>query len=188
MSQPKIPDPAKLFLSAIYRDQSAIAAGLEALTRRYGPVDHATRELPFTSTHYYEEEMGEPLYRRFFTLGPLIPHELLVEIKLATNALEAEQSREGRRRLNLDPGIITVYNLILATAKPAGHRPYLGQGIYADVTLTFERGSFQALPWTYPDYAGAEMIAFLNRMREDYKFSLKQWREEVKRAYVVGQG
>jgi hypothetical protein len=142
----------------------------------YGPFDTATRELPFAATAYYEREMGAPLCRRFFTFRELLDPGRLVEVKLFTNALERDTAAEGQRRVNLDPGVLALGHLVLATGKPAPHRPYLGQGLYADLTLVFQNASYQPLPWTYPDYAHPEMIAFLNRLRDGLKEDLKAWR------------
>jgi len=58
--------------------------------------------------------------------------------------------------------------LVLATTKPCGHRPYLGQGIYADLTLTYQNKSYQPLPWTYPDYAAQEIIQMFNHLRKQF--------------------
>jgi hypothetical protein len=63
--------------------------------------------------------------------------------------------------------------LILATGKGYTHRPYLRDGIYADVTLMYRGKKFHSLPWTYPDYAGEEMIGMLVRIREKYILQLR---------------
>ena len=173
MSRPRLPDPVKLFLSAIYREPEALERALAALSPRFGPIDYTTRELPFAATGYYTREMGEPLFRRFFTFRRLQDPELLPAIKLFTNQVEAAVGPTARA-VNLDPGLISIGNLILATGKNVAHRPYLGQGIYADLTLVYQSGSFRVLPWTYRDYAEPELIAFLNRIREAYKLDLKE--------------
>ena len=179
MSKPKIPEPAKLFLSIIYSDPSAAEGCVVKITSCFGPVDYSTRELDFNLTGYYAAEMGEPLQRRFFTFRDLMDPGRLAEIKLFTNSLEEEFAIEGKRRINLDPGFLSMNNLVLASGKAVGHRPYLGQGIYADLTLVFESGSFRGLPWTYQDYASPEIITFLNRIRESYKADLREWRANL---------
>lgn len=178
MSRPREPAPAKLFLSLIYSDRPAADYSLDSLMDHYGPADYSTRELDFHATAYYQAEMGVPLLRRFFTFSRLLDPGRLVEVKLFTNALETATSREGKRVVNLDPGCLSLANLVLATGKAAAHRPYLGRGIYADLTLVFENASFRPLPWTYPDYAAPEMIAFLNRLREAYKAELRERKAE----------
>jgi hypothetical protein len=176
MSRPREPEPAKLFLSAIYKDAAAANRLLDNMAGRFGPIEFSTRELNFDATGYYGAEMGGPLFRRFFVFRDLVKQERLVEIKLFTNDLEQGVAIEGKRVVNLDPGLIGMNNLVLATGKAVAHRPYLGSGIYADLTLIYESGSFKALPWSYGDYASPEMIAFLNRIREGYKQDLREWR------------
>jgi len=174
MSIPKPSDPAKLFLSAIYADGEELTLCCRRLEERFGLSDYQSKEVPFAQTGYYHREMGTPLFRQFLSFRDLIQPELLPEIKLFTNALEAEVAEAGRRRVNLDPGYLNLHHLILATGKKGSHRPYLGQGIYADLTLIYESGTFRALPWTYPDYAGEAVIGMLNRLREVYKDQVRQ--------------
>lgn len=176
MSRPRDPVPAKLVLSAIYRDGAALAVALEKFLTEYGPSDFSTRELPFKEAGYYVREMGQPLFRRFFTFRNLIDPGRLPEVKLFTNGLE--EAAGSPRVFNLDPGVMTVGNLVLASGKNVAHRTYVGRGIYADLTLVYQCGSFITLPWTYPDYAAPETIEFLNRIREAYKIDLREWRED----------
>ncbi len=93
----------------------------------------------------------------------------LAAIKRATNAVEAEfaAGRGGGppRPVNLDPGYVTESKLVLASAKDFAHRIYLGEGIYAEVTLTYARGRWQAGPHTFPDYASGRYDAFLTAAR-----------------------
>lgn len=176
MSKPRPPDPAKLFVSAIYADREMLDMCMNEMSERFGPADFSTRELAFDITGYYQKEMGENLRRRFFAFRELVDPGLLPDVKLFTNSLE-DRFRQGRARtVNLDPGMLSIHNLVLATGKPVAHRPYLDKGIYADLSLVYENGSFRPLPWTYPDYAEQGMIEFLNRIREAYKNDLREWR------------
>ena len=75
--------------------------------------------------------------------------------------------------MNIDPGYLLLERFVLATGKNFTHRIYLGGGIYADLTLIYTRGDFQALPWTYPDYADPRMIRHLNQIRHRYTIDLK---------------
>ncbi len=174
MSRPSPPPPAFLvmgILLAAGEDPGAVLGGVQ---EGFGPVRDATAWEPFTSTRYYDREMGPGIRRCYLWLGDPVDPAALAEIKERTNRLEAEWAdRSGRRRANLDPGLLGLTNLVLATGKPAAHRVYLGRGIYAEVEYRFERGSFQPLEWTYPDYRKPETIAFFNRVREAYR----RWRK-----------
>ena len=57
---------------------------------------------------------------------------------------------------------------VLASGKNFSHRIYIGGGIYADLTLIYQKGSFQKLPWTYPDYSDDGMLKFLEQVRNKY--------------------
>jgi hypothetical protein len=129
--------------------------------------------LPFDHTAYYAAEFGEGLKRRFVAFEELVHPGKLAEIKLLTNALEMEWVLEGKRRINIDPGYISHSKLVLATTKNHAHRIYLGQGIYAEVTLHFRDGAFRAWPWTYPDYASSPLIAIFNHIRALYVKQLR---------------
>jgi len=61
----------------------------------------------------------------------------------------------------------------LATTKNRDHRIYIGQGIFAEVTLHFRGKSFRAWEWTYPDYATPEYIAIFNEIRALYREQVK---------------
>jgi hypothetical protein len=117
--------------------------------------------------------MGWPLYRHFLAFKRLIRPDDLVAVKLKTNEVEKRYLREERRRVNIDPGYISLERLILATGKNYTHRVYLSDGIYADLTLIYHRESFRTLPWTYEDYADPEVICYMNRLREAYKRYLR---------------
>ncbi len=62
---------------------------------------------------------------------------------------------------------------MLATGKNYSHRIYIGRGIYADLTLIYQRGAYQALPWTYPDYADQPLRRFLLAVRRKYTVDLR---------------
>ena len=117
--------------------------------------------------------MGTPLYRRMLTFKALIAQDRLPEIKTATNGIEAGFAEAGHRRVNIDPGYLLLERFVLASGKNFTHRIYIGQGIYADLTLIFTRGKFQTLPWTYPDYADPGMTTHLTRIRQRYTLDLK---------------
>ena len=174
MSTPSEPEKVKLITSLFSPQKDLIDLVIREMESIFGPVDWKSRDLFFDRTKYYAREMGWPLFRRFISFKDLIKPEDLIEIKLKTNQIEERYVEEGKRRINIDPGYIALERLILATGKNYTHRIYLGQGIYADLTLIYQRGTFQPLEWTYRDYSDPEMIDCFNRLREGYKNQIRE--------------
>ena len=174
MGRPKEPGPAKLFMSIIALQEEFFERGLESLQSAFGKVDFVSKRFSFDQTDYYHKEMGFPLFRRFVTFERLISIPTLPEIKHVTNDLEMRSSTpDGNRRINIDPGYLCLAHVLLATTKGYTHRPYLRDGIYADLTLIFRNRSFQPLEWTYPDYRQEEVIHLFNQFRKKYLDDLK---------------
>ena len=175
MSTPRLPRPAKAFLSILSASWEEfwpqLRPGLEELL---GPIDYESTPLSFTQTRYYDAELGTPIFRRILTFAPPLAMDRLAEIKLATNALELQWTQKDCRLFNLDPGYLTLERLVLATGKNFSHRIYLTQGIWADLTLIFHKGDWFDLPWTFPDYATPEIKTHLSLIRERYKASLPE--------------
>ncbi len=170
------PPPAKLIMGLLLRDpEETRPLVFQELETIYGTTDHVTGITRFDKTDYYTREMGDPLYRLFISFHALVAPASLPDIKLATNDVESRFLHpEGGRRVNIDPGILTLQNLVLATTKNYSHRIYLGKGIYGDLTLLFQKGSYQPLPWTYPDYRDKTTRRFLFEVREIYKHQLRE--------------
>ena len=173
MSKPKPAEAVKLLMSHIYADGILLKRVLETLSEHYGDIDFVSAQMPFHYTDYYTAEMGSPLERRFIFFNTLVRPESLPDIKLWTNDMEEKTSEAGKRRINIDPGYMSQAHLILATGKGYAHRPYLRDGIYADLTLVYMEKSFQSLPWTYPDYGEKPVIGMFNRVRSQYIIQLK---------------
>jgi hypothetical protein len=168
LSKPKEPLPAKLGIGIIYQDKRAVDSVWPTMEKIWGAFDVISEVRPFDYTGYYEEEMGRPLYRRWAFFKELVPQDRLVEIKWQALEIEKQWTVREKRRLNLDPGLITAERLVLATGKNFSHRIYLGQGIFGDLTLVFSKGTYRPLAWTYPDYKDEQAIGMLNKIREKY--------------------
>ena len=173
MSTPKAPQPAKLVIGCLLQHKPLLPQVVRKLTDRFGPVDAISPWMTFDFTRYYEPEMGWPLVRRVMAFRKLIDQERLSGIKRFTNDVETEFSDESRRRINLDPGYLLPERFVLATGKNYTHRIYIGNHIYADLTLIFTQGGFKTLPWTYPDDAQPEIQDFLVQIRRKYLLDLK---------------
>lgn len=174
MSRRSEPPAALLVVSVIYRETARFEEALERLAAAWGPAARISEAFPFDRTEYYRAEMGEPLYRRFYVGKRPVPRDALAQAKLSAEEIEREFSESGRRTVNVDPGILTDENFVLATGKNYSHRVYLGGGVYADLTLTYRKGEYRPLPWTYPDYASGAIRAFLGELREDRRAERKR--------------
>jgi hypothetical protein len=174
VSVPQPPRPAKLVVGLILREKALFPPLVQELQDRFGAPDLVSAWMAFDYTRYYGEEMGSPLVRRMLAFRTLVAQEQLADVKLATNQVEQRYTVGGRRRCNLDPGYLLLERFVLATGKNYSHRIYVGQGIYADLTLVYCNGDFQALPWTYPDYADRPLRRFLLDVRRKYAVDLKE--------------
>jgi hypothetical protein len=175
MSLPQPPQPAKLIVGLLLNDRSLLPELAEGLRADFGAIDMVSPWFPFNYTEYYAPEMGQPLHRRMLVFEELIEQQALARIKLATNRIENRYARDGKRQVNLDPGYLLYERFVLATGKNYTHRIYIGEKIYADLTLIYQQGQYHALPWTYPDYASPEMRMFLLKVRQKYGADLSRY-------------
>jgi hypothetical protein len=174
MSHPQPPSPAKLVIGMFMKDKDLFMPVVDALVDTFGAVDLVSPWLSFDYTSYYEQEMGAPLFRRILAFKALMAQQDLPAIKHETNRLENDHATSRHRRVNIDPGYLLLERFVLATGKNFSHRIYIGGNIYADLTLTYTKGAFQTLPWTYPDYASAKIRHFLLQVRHKYSMDLKR--------------
>lgn len=169
--------PEKLVIAALISYPEHSQRLMNTLKASFGPIDFVSRELDFNYTRYYAKEMGESIKRTFISIHDLVDPETLPEIKIRTNTIETAFMQKGNRKINLDPGLLSLSRFILATTKDSSHRIPLRSGIYAEITLVFEQNTFRPVEWTYPDYRSSEYLAILKEIRNLYKDQLKDFRE-----------
>ncbi len=179
MSIPCEPKKAKLVISLFMKEKKNLLPVSERLESQFGPIDLVSSWLDFNFTSYYESEMGSPLFRRVLAFNSLINQEDLSLVKVFTNNIEKEYSENNKRLINIDPGYLLLERFVLASGKNFAHRIYIGEGIYADLTLIYQKGSFYNLPWTYPDYGAENMKAFLTVVRKKYKNTLNAKKQSL---------
>lgn len=168
MIDPLSPE-VKLICAVTYTPEINLDEIIKSLENAFGPVENRSEIIDFDHTDYYENEMGSSLKKILLSFNHFIKADNLWLAKRTTLDVEFIHTREGKRRVNLDPGYLESSKLVLASTKNFSHRIYLGEGIYGEVTLLFAEGSFQKLPWTYPDYLGERFVSFLEKEREHYK-------------------
>lgn len=150
---------------------SSLRSRLESL---FGPVDMVSDSIPFTFTDYYTPEMGDGIGRFLISFRRLISPDTLAAVKTETNLIEAEYAEDGKRRINLDPGLISESSVILATTKNRSHRIAIGMSMYAEVTLIYHKSGFSSFPWTYQDYRSPEIQEVLREMRKRFLLFRKE--------------
>jgi len=167
--------PVKLILGMLAAEEESLRRAEEIFSAEFGPLDFESHIIPFVWTDYYREEMGEKLLRKFVSFERLVEPESLPAVKIFSNSIESRLGgRDGRRKINLDPGYLTEAKLILATTKDHQHRLYLGDGIFGEVTLRFLRRKYQPWEWTYPDYRSEEYAPIFLAIRDIYRQQLKK--------------
>ena len=166
------PKRVKLIIGIMASDQACLSAALDAIAAEFGPTDFLSEVWPFKQTDYYEKQTGYRILKQFVSIEKLIDPGELGQIKRRTNAIERRQAEllhstgvVWPRPINLDPGIIEPSKLVLASTKNYSHRIYIGEGIYAEVTLTFHKGKWQPFAYTYPDYKQAGYHEFFSKVR-----------------------
>jgi len=163
------PKPVKLIIGILAADQSCLQAGRDSITEQFGAADLISDSWSFTHTDYYKDELGRRPLRQFVSIEKLIDPGELAQVKHKTNRMEqklaAALETDLPRPVNLDPGIIEPSKLILASTKNFSQRIYIGENMYAELTLMFCRGKWQDFVYTYPDYKQPCYHEFFNRVR-----------------------
>lgn len=171
MGNPANPKPALLFTGILYSDESYLSKAKESLLSTFGAALLETPSVNWDYSEYYKEEIGSPIKRIFIFFRNLINPGEIVDIKLRTNDIEASLSTDGKRNVNIDPGYLTLANVVLATTKGYSHRIYLGKGIYGEVSLLYKEKDKTYMPhiFTYPDYQDKKCIEMFIKAREFLK-------------------
>ncbi|RKY18077.1 MAG: DUF4416 domain-containing protein [Planctomycetota bacterium] len=154
MAAPRPFEPVLFFCGVIYSDRDRMKRALDLLGERFRPPGPLSPETPFDFTDYYDREMGSPLFRAFVPFEAAEDPSRLAELKLATNAIEKEVAEGASvdRPVNLDPGYLDRFKVVLASCKEGPMRIALSGGVFAEVTLTWRKGEFVPHYLTYPDY------------------------------------
>jgi hypothetical protein len=169
MATPATPARALLFAGLLLHISVDRDRIYSILVGEFGRIAMTSSSFLFTETDYYTSEMGSDLTRVWLGFRKLIEQDDLVDLKLRTNRLEEGFAVDGKRRVNLDPGYLTPGKVVLASTKDNQHRLYLGRGIYAEVTLRYQGGSYRPWEWTYRDYRREEAVRFFNDLRGQYR-------------------
>jgi uncharacterized protein DUF4416 len=169
----KLPAKVKLVVGLLGANPEIIKRSRVLLGERFGAEEEIMPPIPFTWTRYYADELGESPWRVFVTYEDLIDRESLVDIKHFTNALEQELAENRIRKINLDPGYMTLGQFFLATTKDQRHRVYVRDGIFVEPTLYFQEGDFFPFEWTYRDYRSEEYRLYFLAARSKFAYQMR---------------
>jgi hypothetical protein len=179
------PPSAKFFFAVMVPDREYHHAVEARIAERLGPLDLRSSLFLFSEfSPYYSQEMGLKIWKYFVAVREEIPMDRLREVKIFAEKLEIEWARVenaaetggpagAKRTVNLDPGYVTGWSVVLSTVKNRAHRVYLGEGIYAELTMLYRKGRYSRLPWTYPDYDTPLALEFFLRVRSSLQERLK---------------
>jgi hypothetical protein len=178
----KKPDPVKLIMGILAADQECLQLACEAVIDEFGVTDMISEVYPFTQTSYYKDEAGENILRQFLSFEKLIDPGKLATIKIKSNKLEEKLAKIAHadlpRPINLDPGIIEPSKLILASTKNFSHRIYIGDNMYAELTLSYCKGVWNSFSYTFPDFKEDRYHKFLSGVRERLVEQLREIRKK----------
>jgi len=176
----KSPDRVKLIIGILAADKRCLDAATKAVGEKFGDFDFVSNVWAFTQTDYYREQTGTNILRQFVSIERAISPGRLAKMKHKTNKIEQilaeELDVELPRPVNLDPGIISPANLVLATTKNFAHRIYIGKKMFAEVTLIYENRAWKTLEYTYPDYRQQCYFEFFDKVRNRLLEQLKSRR------------
>ena len=156
-----------LFIGTLYSNREIFDQASEILKSHFGDILLVSPPSPWDHSPYYKDELGSPVLRQFIFFKPIIDPGTLADIKIRTIEIEDALSSDGRRRINLDPGYLTLAKIVLASTKNYSHRIYLGKGIYAELTLLYRNSShtYASHLFTYTDYQEQQNIDLFLRVR-----------------------
>jgi len=170
------PPLATLIVALLWARETERDDAVRRLCDIWGKTEMCSPDFAFTATDYYEQEMGPGLQRRLLAFEKLVDPGQLAEFKHATNRIEHELARNGRRTVNLDIGTLDLHRIVLASVKDGRQKIYLQNGIWGDLVLLFEKGKFCPLPWTFPDFRSGIYDEFLAQIRTQHRTKIRERR------------
>jgi hypothetical protein len=185
------PAPFCRYLFAISWAQRAYHLDVESrIAEKLGPVEARSQIYRFSDfSTYYDQELGGAVWKYLLCLEALRPADALVEVKLVGEDIQSmfvSPEDASRRTVNLDPGYLNAWQVVLSSVKKNWHRIYLQKGVFAEVTLQYRAHRYRPLPWTYPDYAEATVLEFLEGQRREYLRQLRSSNEQTQGAQHNG--
>lgn len=164
----------KPIVGVLTSDTGLMEEILMELARFFGPHDVIGQWVKFDYTNYYANEMGDGLNRTFVSFEKLLPPYRALELKSYAKEVESKFSVDNKRKVNVDPGYLDANKVVLITGKHGGHKIALGEGVWADFLLWYNKG-WVALPWAFPDFRDGSHFDTFMKMRRKFKQHAHPW-------------
>lgn len=163
--------PVKYLAAVLTNDDALRDHVIHNLADFFGQQDFVGEWHPFNLTNFYAAEMGDNLKRCFVSFEKLMEPELLYKAKIWCMKVEDTFRENGNRRINIDPGYIDYYKVVLASGKYGGHKIAITKGCWADFIMMYHKGTWQPMPWCFPDFATGAYDKDLTEMRKIFKLA-----------------
>ncbi len=154
----------QLIIALLYKETSVYEQCLKELKHVFGPFTLVCKEYPFTFSDFYADEMGTDLKKRLVVFKKFIDSKGLKQTKIQTASLEQKFMVDGKRTVNIDPGMMSKKVFYLASFKKKYFKIDLGGGIYMHKLFEFRDGKIIENETTFGDYKQGLVHDFLQRV------------------------
>ena len=170
---------AKAILFLLTQNPALADAVIDHFEKILGPTEFRGAWHLFEKK-YYEEEMGADLKRCVVSFENLFEPWKLAELKRECVKIERLPrplrglAMTAGRTINIDPGYVDLFKVVLASGKGGGQKVGLAEGIYAHPLLRYEKGKWIPFEWTFPDFKADTYHSDLLKIRQSFKKSVHE--------------
>jgi hypothetical protein len=151
----------------MWKNEERLKLAENHLKNFYGDFIKQTKPFELPYSKYYFQEMGSPLFKKFVATNYITNHIALANIKKHCIFIENRYKINQNRTVNIDPILLDIEKVLVATKKYRGNRIQIDKDIFVELELWYHNKSFSPFPWTYLDYK--ENIPFFNEIRKIFK-------------------
>ena len=156
----------------MWKENKYLSSVEKHLKKFYGNFIEESKTFIPPFSKYYHEEMGSPLFKKFVATNYLTQHINLSLIKKHCMFIEDKFRINGKRTVNIDPILLDMEKVLVATTKYRGNRIQIDRDLYLEIELWYHNKEFKPFLWTYKDYM--QNVAFFITARKLLKNILKK--------------
>ena len=101
--------------------------------------------------------------------GPGRLHKVTVHTDEGITGYGWNGGTAAERPLNLFPGYVDYFKVVLASGKYGGHKIAVSSGCWADFIMTYSKGKWNPTPWCFPDFTSGIYDDDLKEIRRLFK-------------------